>query len=95
MKAIKLTILGALLILLGPIMSAIDVYWNGFHLICWIIGIPVFLVGFVMPAGGFMASKQDEKLPQRQVLPAEETMISTIPSALIADTIIRQSKANK
>lgn len=53
MKAIKLMILGALLILLGPIMSAIDVYWNGFHLLCWIIGIPVFLVGLAMPAGEF------------------------------------------
>ncbi len=66
MKAIKLMILGALLILLGPIMSAIDVYWNGFHLVCWIIGIPVFLVGIAMPAGGFKTPKQDEELPQKQ-----------------------------
>lgn len=66
MKAIKLMILGALLILLGPIMSAIDVNWNGFHLLCWIFGIPVFLVGLAMPAGGFKTPKQNEELPQRQ-----------------------------
>ena len=66
MKAIKLMILGALLILLGPIMSAIDVYWNGFHLLCWIFGIPVFLVGLAMPAGGFKTPKQNEELPQKQ-----------------------------
>ena len=66
MKAIKLMILGALLILLGPIMTAIDVYWNGFHLLCWIFGIPVFLVGLAMPAGGFKIPKQNEELPQKQ-----------------------------
>ena len=66
MKAIKLMILGALLILLGPIMSAIDVYWNGFHLLCWIFGIPVFLVGLATPAGGFKTPKQNEELPQKQ-----------------------------
>lgn len=66
MKAIKLMILGALLILLGPTMSAIDVCWNGFHLICWMIGIPVFLVGLVMPTGKMKPLKQDESLPQKQ-----------------------------
>ena len=66
MKAIKLMIFGALLILLGPAMSAIDVCWNDFHLICWMIGIPVFLVGLVMPAGKTKPPKQDESLPQKQ-----------------------------
>lgn len=66
MKAIKLMILGGLLILLGPVMSAIDVYWNGFHVICWFVGVPVFITGLIMPADGFKIPEQNEALPQKK-----------------------------
>lgn len=66
MKAVKLMILGALLILLGPVLSAIDVWWNGFFLFCWIVGIPVFAIGLLMPADGFKAPRQNEELPQKE-----------------------------
>ena len=65
MKAIKCMITGGLLILLGPVMSLVDVSFSGFMAICWFVGIPLFLVGLIMPAGGFSKPKQTEDLPQR------------------------------
>ena len=45
MKPIKFMITGALLILLGPVMSIIDIMFSEFMIICWFVGIPLFLVG--------------------------------------------------
>lgn len=57
MKSIKCMITGGLLILPGPIMSIIDVSFSGFMALCWFVGVPMFLVGLVMPAGGFSKLK--------------------------------------
>lgn len=65
MRTLKLLISGALLILLGPIMHALDVMFAGFHLVCWIVGIPLFLAGLVMPEKGTSISGQSEDLPQK------------------------------
>ena len=65
MKSIKLMITGALLILLGPAMSAIDVWFSGFHMICWFVGVPLFVVGLWMPAEGKSAPEPDDDLPQK------------------------------
>ena len=65
MKSIKFMITGALLILLGPAMSAIDVCFNGFHMICWFVGIPLFVVGLWRPAEGSAAPEPNEELPQK------------------------------
>lgn len=66
MRSIKVMITGGLLILLGPVMSLMDIDFSGFHLLCWIVGIPVFLVGLVMPADGFAQAEQSDELPQRE-----------------------------
>lgn len=65
MKALKMMITGALLILLGPVMSLVDISFGGLHLILWIIGIPLFLVGLVMPASGAIPAASEE-LPQKE-----------------------------
>lgn len=67
MKAIKLMITGALLILLGPVMTLVDdfTFWD-FCILCWIIGVPLFVVGLIMPEGGFKTPKQSEDLPQKE-----------------------------
>lgn len=66
MKAIKVMIIGALLILLGPIMSLVDFSFSGFMVICWVIGIPLLIAGLIMPADGFKVSKQSDDLPQKE-----------------------------
>ena len=65
MKSIKCMISGGLLILLGPVMSLVDLSFSGFMVLCWFIGIPLFLVGLIMPGGGFPKTGQSEDLPQR------------------------------
>lgn len=65
MKPIKFMITGALLILLGPLMSIIDIMFSEFMIICWFVGIPLFLVGLFMPEKGFPVVKQED-LPQKQ-----------------------------
>ena len=66
MRSIKFMITGALLILLGPLMSAIDIWFSGFQMICWFVGVPLFVVGLWMPADGKSVPKQDDSLPQKQ-----------------------------
>lgn len=66
MKAIKFMITGALLIQLGPVMHILDVSFSGFHLICWLIGIPLFLAGLVMPKEEVKAPARSENLPQKE-----------------------------
>ena len=66
MKEIKCMITGALLILLGPIMSLIDIEFSGFMMVCWVAGIPLFLAGLFMPAGGFSAPTPSDDLPQKE-----------------------------
>lgn len=66
MKSIKLMITGGLLILLGPIMSLVDVSFNGFLALCWVVGIPTFVVGLLTPSGGTKVPEPDETLPQKQ-----------------------------
>ena len=66
MRSIKFMITGALLILLGPAMSAVDIWFSGFHMICWFVGVPLFIVGLWMPSDGKSAPEQDDSLPQRQ-----------------------------
>lgn len=65
MKNIKCMITGALLILLGPVMSLVDVSFSGFMVICWVIGVPLFIAGLAMPAGGIQVPAQSEDLPQK------------------------------
>ena len=65
MKALKFMITGALLILLGPLMFNIDIDFDGFMIICWFIGVPLFLVGLLMPTDGFKIEKQSDDLPQK------------------------------
>ncbi len=69
MRELKMMITGALLILLGPIMSLVDISFSGFMAICWFVGIPLFLAGLFMPAGGFKSEVPSEDLPQ-QTCPA-------------------------
>ena len=66
MKSIKLMITGALLILLGPIMTQVDFAFWEFCVLGWIVGIPLFVVGLIMPEGGFKVPKQSEDLPQKK-----------------------------
>lgn len=66
MKALKFMITGGLLILLGPVMSLVDIMFSGFMVICWVVGIPLFLVGLLMPEGGLTIPEQPADLPQKQ-----------------------------
>lgn len=66
MKPIKYMITGALLILLGPIMSLIDFTFSAFMVLCWVVGIPLFIIGLVKPADGFSVPKQSDDLPQKK-----------------------------
>lgn len=66
MKSIKFMITGGLLILLGPIMSTLDISFSGFHMICWFVGIPLFVVGLWRPAEGNAVPEQDADLPQKE-----------------------------
>ena len=66
MKSIKLMLTGGLLILLGPILSILDIMFSGFHAICWFLGIPMFVIGLWMPADGKPAPLPDEALPQKE-----------------------------
>lgn len=66
MRELKVMITGALLILLGPIMSLLDVSFGGFMVICWFVGIPLFIAGLLMPAGGFQAEAPSDDLPQKE-----------------------------
>lgn len=66
MKTIKFMITGALLILLGPIMSLVDFSFSGFMVVCWFVGVPLFVVGLIMPADSAKPPKQLEDLPQKE-----------------------------
>lgn len=66
MKPLKFMISGGLLILLGPIMMIQDVMFSGFCLICWIVGVPLFLLGLFMPEKGFGPPAPDDVLPQKR-----------------------------
>ena len=66
MKSVKFMITGALLILLGPVLSTLDIWFSGFHAICWVVGIPLFVIGLWMPAEGTSAPEPDEELPQKE-----------------------------
>ena len=66
MKSMKLMLTGGLLILLGPLMSCLDIWFSGFHALCWFVGIPLFLVGLWMPVNGNREPKQDADLPQKR-----------------------------
>ena len=65
MKAIKLMIAGGLLILLGPIMSLVDICFSGFFALCWFVGVPLFLAGLLTPTEK-KVTKQSEDLPQKR-----------------------------
>lgn len=65
MKALKFMITGALLILLGPLMFNLDIDFDGFMIICWFVGVPLFLIGLLMPTDGFKIEKQSDDLPQK------------------------------
>lgn len=65
MKALKFMITGAPLILLGPVMANLDMDFSGFMMICWFVGVPLFLLGLLMPADGFKVEKQTDDLPQK------------------------------
>lgn len=66
MKPIKFMITGALLILLGPIMSLVNFMFSEFMVLCWMVGIPLFIAGLVMPADGFSVPEQSDDLPQKE-----------------------------
>lgn len=66
MKAVKFMISGALLILLGPAMAALDVTFSGLMLVCWLVGVPLFLVGLIMPEKGFGTPGPMDELPQKE-----------------------------
>lgn len=65
MKAIKFMISGGLLILLGPVMATMDIWFSEFMLFCWILGVPLFLVGLFMPADGDVKVEPSDDLPQK------------------------------
>ena len=66
MKPIKFMISGALLILLGPIMTLVEFFFWEFCILCWIVGIPLFFAGLFMPEGGYKARPSNEGLPQKK-----------------------------
>ena len=66
MKAIKFMITGGLLILLGPLMSLVDFSFSPLLVIFWLIGVPLFIIGLVMPEKGFASPGQLEDLPQKK-----------------------------
>ena len=66
MRSIKFMIAGGLLILLGPVMSLVDIMFSGFMAVCWFVGIPLFLIGLFMPADWVPGSGQSDDLPQKE-----------------------------
>lgn len=66
MKALKLMITGALLIILGPVMHILDVSFSGAHALCWFAGIPLFVAGLLTPSEGGPVSACLEDLPQKE-----------------------------
>lgn len=64
MRPLKFMITGATLILLGPIMTANDVWFSGFCVVCWLIGVPLLIAGLLMPEKYVPAPSDD--LPQKQ-----------------------------
>lgn len=66
MKPIKFMISGALLILLGPVMTLVDfIFWE-FCILCWLVGIPLFFIGLFMPENGFKAHTSNDGVPQKK-----------------------------
>lgn len=66
MKSIKFMIFGAFLILLGPVLSLLDSFFDDFCILCWIIGIPVLIIGMWMPVDASSQSqKPTDDLPQK------------------------------
>ena len=66
MKSVKCLFVGGVLTLLGPIMHCLDVSFSGFHLLCWVVGIPVFVLGLLLPVPGKNAPLPSESLPQKE-----------------------------
>jgi len=64
MKPLKFMITGGLLILFGPLMTLVDFGFSSLMVVCWLIGVPLFIVGLVMPEKGFTPVGQSEDLPQ-------------------------------
>lgn len=66
MRSIKFMIFGAFLILLGPILSLVDFFFHDICILCWIIGIPVLVIGMWMPTEtSAEPPKPSDGLPQR------------------------------
>ena len=66
MKALKCMISGALLILLGPVLSLLDVMFSGAMVLCWLVGSPLFVIGLLIPEKGGGKDAQLEDLPQKE-----------------------------
>lgn len=66
MKPIKFMLTGGLLILLGPVMVLVDNFFTEFCLMCWLVGVPLFVAGLLMPENGFKAEPSQEDLPQKK-----------------------------
>lgn len=60
---IKLMIVGAMLIALGPGLAALDIDFAGFLPACWLIGIPLFIYGICTPSSKVPTNSED--LPQK------------------------------
>jgi len=65
MKALKCMISGALLILLGPVLSLLDVMFSGAMVLCWLVGIPLFVIGLLIPEKGSAKNVQLDGIPQK------------------------------
>lgn len=66
MKSIKLMLSGVLLILFGPVMANLDVSFSGLAVVCWVIGIPLFIAGLIIPGDQRKTPVQQEDLPQKE-----------------------------
>lgn len=66
MRAVKFLFSGGLLILLGPIMHILDVVFAPLHLLCWLLGIPLFVAGLVISPNGPKIPILQENLPQKE-----------------------------
>lgn len=59
----KLMIVGAMLIALGPGLAVLDTDFTDLLPICWFIGIPLFIYGIFTPSSKVPANSED--LPQK------------------------------
>lgn len=66
MKSMKFMLSGGLLILFGPLMANLDINFSGLAVICWVVGVPLFIAGLIIPGEQQKAPAPPDDLPQKE-----------------------------